>query len=129
MSRSFEYWFDFSCPYAYLASTQVEALAARTGATLLPKPCLLGGVFKALDTPQKLFATMGPEKAKHGANDLRRFSNLFQARNADRELTREIASHLVLLQDDFERRGFSPQDAAVAARQAYGGVDLVKELK
>lgn len=57
-----------------------------------------------------------------------RLSNLFRARNADRELTREIASHLALLQDDFERRGLSPQAAAVAARQAYGGVDLVKEL-
>jgi putative ABC transport system permease protein len=57
-----------------------------------------------------------------------RLSSLFRARNADRELTREIASHLAMLQDDFEHRGFSPRDAAVAARQAYGGIDLVKEL-
>ncbi len=57
-----------------------------------------------------------------------RLANLFQGRNADRELTREIAAHLVLLQDEFERRGFTPQAAAVAARQAYGGVDLAKEL-
>ena len=27
-----QFWFDFSCPYAYVASTEVEALAQRTGA-------------------------------------------------------------------------------------------------
>lgn len=65
-------WFDFSCPYAYVASTQVEALAARTGATLDPRPMLLGGVFRAKEVPQKLFATLGAAKARHNADDIRR---------------------------------------------------------
>ena len=43
----FDFWFDFSCPYAYLASTQVDALAERTGKTVRYKPMLLGGVFRA----------------------------------------------------------------------------------
>jgi 2-hydroxychromene-2-carboxylate isomerase len=77
MERTFEYWFDFSCPYAYLASTQVEALAERTGATLHPKPLLLGGVFRALETPQNLAAALGVEKAKHNLNDMRRFAQLY----------------------------------------------------
>src|SRR5579863_3784567 len=45
-----------------------------------------------------------------------------------RELSREIESHLALLQDDFERRGLSPVEAALAARRAYGGVEQAKEL-
>lgn len=41
-----EFFFDYTSPYSYLAATQVEALAARTGATLVWKPIFLGGVFK-----------------------------------------------------------------------------------
>lgn len=72
-----DFWFDYSCPYAYLASTQVEALAARAGATLVYKPMLLGGVFAANGTPQKLFATLSPAKAAHNARDLERWADLF----------------------------------------------------
>lgn len=71
MSR-LEFWFDFSCPYAYLASTQVEALAARCDLELDVRPMLLGGVFRVHQVPQKLFAAHGPEKTRHGANDIRR---------------------------------------------------------
>lgn len=42
-----EFFYDFVSPYSYLASTRIEALAARTGATLRYRPFLLGGVFKA----------------------------------------------------------------------------------
>jgi 2-hydroxychromene-2-carboxylate isomerase len=72
-----DFWFDYSCPYAYLASTQVEALAARTGATLVWRPMLLGGVFAANGTPQKLFATLSAAKAAHNARDLDRWAELF----------------------------------------------------
>ena len=72
-----DFWFDYSCPYAYLASTQVEALAARAGAKLVLEPMLLGGVFAANGTPQKLFATLSPAKAAHNARDLERWADLF----------------------------------------------------
>jgi 2-hydroxychromene-2-carboxylate isomerase len=74
---SLDFWFDYSCPYAYLASTQVEGLAARTGATLTYEPMLLGGVFAANGTPQRLFATLSPAKAAHNARDLERWADLF----------------------------------------------------
>lgn len=80
MTRRLQYWFDFSCPYAYLASTQVEGLAARTGAELDPRPMLLGGVFRAHETPQKLFATLGAAKARHNAADMARYAALFGVR-------------------------------------------------
>jgi putative ABC transport system permease protein len=57
-----------------------------------------------------------------------RLSNLFRGSAADREMTREIDAHLALLQEDFERRGLSPREAALAARRAYGGVEQAKEL-
>ena len=57
-----------------------------------------------------------------------RLANLVRGQNAERELAREIESHLVIMQDEFERRGLSQNDAALAARRAYGGVELAKEL-
>jgi 2-hydroxychromene-2-carboxylate isomerase len=69
-TSSIDFWFDYTCPYAYLGSTQVEAVARRTGRTLTWKPMLLGGVFKAHATPQRLFETLSPAKAAHNARDL-----------------------------------------------------------
>lgn len=57
-----------------------------------------------------------------------RFLNAFTSRNAERELSREIESHLALLQEDFERKGLAPADARLSARLAYGGVEQAKEL-
>lgn len=59
---------------------------------------------------------------------LARLANLFRVRRAENELAREIQSHLIMLQDDFERRGMSPGDANVAANRAYGNVEHAKEL-
>jgi len=70
--KRLEFWFDFSCPYAYVASARIEALAERVGAELDARPMLLGGVFKARGTPQNLSATLAPAKAEHNLNDMRR---------------------------------------------------------
>ena len=40
-----EFFFDFGSPTTYLAHTQLPRIAAETGATLLYRPMLLGGVF------------------------------------------------------------------------------------
>ena len=63
---------------------------------------------------------------------LRRFFSklfsLFRNTRVEEELTREIASHLVLLEDDFRRRGMSREEARLAARRAYGGVERARQL-
>ena len=79
MAKALQFWFDYSCPYAYLGSTQVEAIAARTGATLVPKPMLLGGLFRHWALPQKLFATLGEAKTQHTGTDLGRWAAVFGA--------------------------------------------------
>ncbi|MDI1445082.1 2-hydroxychromene-2-carboxylate isomerase [Polyangium sp. 6x1] len=58
-----EFFFDFSSPFAYLASTQIEALAAQKGASLVYRPFLLGALFKAIGTPNvPLFAMPEPKR-------------------------------------------------------------------
>ena len=66
-----EFFYDFVSPYSYLASTRVEALAARTGATLRWRPFLLGGVFKATGNHAPLDV---PAKGKHMWVDLDRWA-------------------------------------------------------
>jgi 2-hydroxychromene-2-carboxylate isomerase len=73
-ARALELWFDYTCPFAYLGSLQADALAARMGVRLAWQPMLLGGVFKARSTPQKLFETLGPAKAAHNAHDMDRWA-------------------------------------------------------
>lgn len=64
--------YDVVCPYAWMASTQVEALARRTGAELVWKPVLLGGIFKHIEGPQVPAATWGASKVAIGERDLYR---------------------------------------------------------
>ena len=58
---------------------------------------------------------------------LSKLRGLFRNDRAEEELAREIASHLVLLADDFQRRGMSPEEARLAAKRAYGGVEQAKQ--
>jgi 2-hydroxychromene-2-carboxylate isomerase len=77
MARRLDFWFDYTCPYAYLASTRVRALAERMGAELVWQPMLLGGVFRASGTPQNLSETLIPAKARHNELDYQRWAALF----------------------------------------------------
>jgi len=58
---------------------------------------------------------------------VRRIANVFHPNRAESDLAREVNAHLVLLEDDFRRRGLSDEDARRAARGAFGGIDLAKE--
>ncbi|ORX95886.1 DSBA-like thioredoxin domain-containing protein [Clohesyomyces aquaticus] len=51
-SPTLEFNYDISCPFAYIASTRVEALAERTSATLVWRPVLLGAIYRATAAPQ-----------------------------------------------------------------------------
>lgn len=66
-----ELYYDYSCPYAYLASTQIEAICQRTGAELVWRPMLLGGVFNALGAQPSL----GPAKARLNLLDMHRWAD------------------------------------------------------
>jgi 2-hydroxychromene-2-carboxylate isomerase len=69
-----EFWFDYSCPYAYVASTGAAAFAARLGVPLSWHPMLLGGVFAARGTPQNLAGSLPAPKATHLLRDQARMA-------------------------------------------------------
>ncbi len=46
---------------------------------------------------------------------------------AEQELTREVAAHLGVLEDEFRQRGMTSETARLAARRSFGGVEQAKE--
>jgi 2-hydroxychromene-2-carboxylate isomerase len=78
VTKLVEFFFDYSCPYAYLASTQIEALCQRNGAALRWRPMLLGGIFQALQAPQNMAGAMSPAKALHNQADMMRWASLWE---------------------------------------------------
>ena len=59
---------------------------------------------------------------------LARVFNAFGPGWAEPELSREVDAHVTLMQDDFERKGLSPEAARAAALKAFGSVQHAKDL-
>ncbi len=56
-----------------------------------------------------------------------RLLSFFRPGAAEAELSREIHSHLQLLEDEFVSKGMPRDEARLAARRAFGGVEQAKE--
>lgn len=70
MPKPIEFHFDFSSPYSYIASEQIEPVATRHGRTVDYKPVLLGAVFKVAGGAP-LTEQYGP-KANYAKRDFER---------------------------------------------------------
>jgi hypothetical protein len=60
---------------------------------------------------------------------VRRLVNTFRRGRAEQQLSREIEAHLAILEEDYRRRGLSPEAARLAARREFGGVEQAKEVQ
>ena len=56
-----------------------------------------------------------------------RAASLWRRRQLDADLNDEVGTHLELLTDEYVRRGLTRQQARLAARRAFGGVEQMKE--
>lgn len=74
MSKTVEFYFDLGSPASYLAWTQLPALCARHGATLVYRPMLLGGVFQATGNASP---AMIPAKGRYMFTDLGRYARRY----------------------------------------------------
>jgi 2-hydroxychromene-2-carboxylate isomerase len=74
MPKTVEFFFDVGSPAAYLAWTQLPAIARDTGATIAYKPFLLGGVFQATGNRSPMEV---PAKGRYMLADLERFAQRY----------------------------------------------------
>ena len=75
MTRTFEYFYDFSSPYAYLAHEEVERVAERAGAVAVWKPFFLGGLFKSLGSALVPIQEATPQKRRVLNQDIMRWGD------------------------------------------------------
>jgi 2-hydroxychromene-2-carboxylate isomerase len=72
-----EFFFDCSSPWTYLAFTRVQPIVVRTGANIVWKPILVGGVFNAVNRDvYERRANPDPRKAAYSAKDLQDWARL-----------------------------------------------------
>ena len=69
-----EFFFDVGSPTAYLAYTQLPRIAAECGATLVYRPMLLGGVFKATGNASPVSV---PAKGRWMGQDIARWARRY----------------------------------------------------
>jgi len=67
-------WIDYSSPFAYLGSTQIERVAREAGATVTFRPFLLGALFRAIGTPLVPIDAMSEPKARYFRMELDRWA-------------------------------------------------------
>lgn len=75
MPRRLEFFFDYVSPFSYLANSQVASIAARTGAEIVYRPFLLGGVMQA--TGNQPPATL-PARGKYMPKDIGRWVRRYE---------------------------------------------------
>ena len=73
MAEPIDFYFDFSSPYGYLASTEIDALAARHGRSVTWRPFVLGAAFKV--TGQRAL-TEQPLRGDYARRDFARSARL-----------------------------------------------------
>jgi 2-hydroxychromene-2-carboxylate isomerase len=72
-----EFFFDCSSPWTYLAFTRIQPIVARTGADIVWKPILVGGVFNAVNKEvYERRANPDPRHAAYSTKDLQDWAKL-----------------------------------------------------
>ena len=74
MTKEVEFFFDVGSPASYLAATQLPPICAETGATLIYRPMLLGGVFQATGNASPASV---PAKGRYVFDDLERHARRY----------------------------------------------------
>jgi 2-hydroxychromene-2-carboxylate isomerase len=76
-----EFFFDCSSPWTYLAFHRIEALAEQTGADLVWRPILVGGVFNSVNPDvYEQRAQPNPRKGHYYVKDLRDWARSYGLR-------------------------------------------------
>jgi 2-hydroxychromene-2-carboxylate isomerase len=139
MQKTLDFYFDFISPYAYIGSTQIDALATKHGRVATWRPVLIGitvmkvmGLKPLTETPVKsdYLRHDGPRMAKiygvpfnyhglKGINSLAACRAFFWLKERDAELAQRFA-HRIFKRLWVENRDITPAAEIVAEAAALG---------
>jgi 2-hydroxychromene-2-carboxylate isomerase len=77
-AETIDFFYDFSSPYTYLASTQIERVAREHGAQVRWRPMVLGALFKTIGTPIVPVETFSEPKRRYVSRDLVHWADHWQ---------------------------------------------------
>jgi 2-hydroxychromene-2-carboxylate isomerase len=77
VSDALHFYYDVVCPYAYLASLQIDGFAAGHGLCVERHPVLLGGLLRAFGAADDPNRQMSAPRARHTHGDIRRHGVLY----------------------------------------------------
>jgi len=81
MAARIEFFFDCSSPWTYLAFHAIQPLAAETGAEIVWKPILVGGIFNSVnDTVYRSRENPNPRKLAYSNKDMADWARLYELR-------------------------------------------------
>lgn len=110
-NKTIEFFWDCGSPYTYLASTQIETIAAGCGAELQWRPFLLGGVFQAIGN--RMPAAI-PAKGKYLFDDVKLWAKFY-----------DVAFRLP---EKFPINTLAAQRAGIAASRMGKGMEFAKRV-
>ena len=131
MSKTVTFYYDYGSPTCYLAWTQLPAICDKHGASLVRKPVLLGGIFKATgnSTPVAI-----PAKAAWMMADISRFAAHYGVPfskapnfpfNSVPSMRGAIWASTLSKLEDYDKALF---EAAWVNQVDIGNVDILKEV-
>jgi 2-hydroxychromene-2-carboxylate isomerase len=126
--KPIEFFFDLSSPYSYLAATQLPALAARAGTSIVWKPVVLFAVFKAAENEMPARV---PAKARYMLKDLERWARHYNVEfrfNSRFPVNALKAMRLVVAAEEQGRAGETALEAFKAVWAEDKDVTDAKEL-
>lgn len=96
MSQPIDFYFDFSSPYGYFASTRIDQLAAQYGRPVKWHPLLLGVVFKSTGSAPLTTIPLKGEYALHDLERSARFHGIAYRRPESFPLSTQLAARAML---------------------------------
>jgi len=96
MAKPIDFYFDFSSPYGYFASTRIEALAAQYGRSVNWHPLLLGVVFKATGAAPLPLVPLKGDYSLHDFERTARFHGIEYRRPTEFPIATQCAARSML---------------------------------
>ncbi|MFL9923849.1 2-hydroxychromene-2-carboxylate isomerase [Herbaspirillum lusitanum] len=114
MKAPIDFYFDFSSPYGYFGSLEIDKLAARYERQVNWHPVLLGPVFKAVGTAPLVTIPMKGDYSRHDMQRTARFHNMLFTPPSNFPIGSQVAARAMLwLQEQL------PDKAVPFARTIY----------
>lgn len=115
MSKPIDFYFDFSSPYGYFASTCIEELAAKYGRTVKWYPLLLGAVFKTTGAAPLPLVPLKGEYALRDFERSARFYGIRYRKPSEFPLSTQAAARAML----WIRKQYGEEKAVVFCKAVY----------